>query len=217
MAKKFERAKERARQWRLGGMALPEISERLGISRTTVFYWIRKLPPLKHRTQRQTECQRTATRKMQEKCAAIRDRSREDGFQEAEALLEKTVEVRDFVVLFLCEGCRKSRNSVDVANTNPHLIRLAKRVMCRFSRQKISFRLAYHRDVNLESAKAFWAKQMSISPDDIATGKPKVDYNSSNARHIHCLVNGTMRISTCDTAFRQRLQGWCDFVQNKIW
>lgn len=213
MARVLERSKQRAIEWRKQGMALPEIVERLGVNKTTVYYWIKDIP-LEGRTEKQLDSQKNATRANRVKAKEARDKEREIGLAEAEVLLQDPL-VRDFVSIFMTEGNRKSRNVVSVCNSNYSIVKISMVMMRRFSKEPL-FRLAYHQDVDIDRALKYWANKLDIDKGLIKTGLPKVDYPSDNNRRIHCLVNGTMSVYVCDTAFRARLQGWCDYL-DKQW
>ena len=101
-------------------MTLADIARQLGISKSTLYYWVRDLPVATNsNTRPTTEVQRTnqqaATAAMQAKYAARREDAYAVTYSEADLLLAD-VEIRDFVVLYLAEGLRKSRNTVSLGN-----------------------------------------------------------------------------------------------------
>lgn len=115
---------------KMQGLSLDELSERFGISRTTIYYWIRNIPfatPTGKRmesTSRQKANQKAGTAANQAKCAAVRQAAYDAMYSKAREVLQDQ-EIRDFAVLYLAEGYRKSRNSVSFGNSNPKMIRFA--------------------------------------------------------------------------------------------
>ena len=101
--RKYEHLKQKAVQLRKRRMSLTDICERLGMGKTTVWYWIKDIDVEIARTHRQTRAQKIGSQSNRHKWAAIRQR----WYDEAMASVKSdglTDELRDFVVMYMGEG-----------------------------------------------------------------------------------------------------------------
>ncbi len=192
-------------------MALDDISERLNVPRTTVYYWIRGI--VIERTEKQTAGQKAGTAAMQAKCASRRQEAYDATLEIASALLEDQ-EVRDFVVLYLAEGYRKCRNVVSLGNSSPAMIQFAYRCMRRLSdKPRFQFSFQYHADQDPDELRQFWAAYLSIEPECIHP-VPKTNSGHLRGREFVC-KHGIFMVRVGDTLFRSRLQALMDTVQEQ--
>ena len=74
---------------------------------------------------------------------------------------------RDFLILFITEGHRRSRHEVAIANSDPAVVFLAARWMRHLSRRKMSYSVQVHADQDLEEVRAFWSQVLGVSPEEI--------------------------------------------------
>jgi hypothetical protein len=94
---------------------------------------------------------------MQAKSKQLRQEAYEQGaasftaMQEEEGFLE-------FVTLFIAEGCKRNRNVVSVANSDPSVIAIADRWLRRLSRNKLTYYVQYHADQDLSALTCFRAR-----------------------------------------------------------
>jgi len=117
-------------------LTLDELVERLGLPRTTIYYWIKDLPI--PRTEQQSAARQRASDANRDRARAKRDAAYQQGWEEASTLLADPV-FRDFVVLYMGEGGKKNRNRVVIVNSDPAIIKLANRFMGEFSARKLSY------------------------------------------------------------------------------
>lgn len=188
-------------------MTLDEIAERLALPKTTVWYWISDLPAPPRRA---SPGQRLGNQAMQRKYRLLREEAHAAGCAEFATLcLEPTF--RDFVVLYIAEGYKRSRNSVSIANSDAAVVALSDRWIRRFARRKLGYAVQYHADQDLSAVRGFWADLLSIDPSVIAVQR------KSNSGQLQWRtwrsVNGVLTVRTADTLFRARLQGWIDCVR----
>ncbi len=201
------------------GLSLNELAEALGVSRSTIRYWVKDLiKPDEVSPDRQTkraeklkENQRAATAGMQAKCAALR----QDAYNAAYSIATQTLQdqdIRDFVVLYLAEGYRKGRNAVALTNSNPHIVRFAHNCMRRLSTNThFYYSFQYHADQDPETLKGFWAAYLGIDTVHIRPVR-KTNSGHLKGRRFACQY-GIFQIQVGDTFFRSRLQALMDAVQ----
>jgi len=191
-------------------LTLDELVERLGLPRTTIYYWIKDLPI--PRTEQQSAARQRASDANRERARAKRDAAYQQGWEEAPTLLADPV-FRDFVVLYMGEGGKKNRNRVVIVNSDPAIIKLANRFMGEFSSRKLSYWLQYHADHDPEELKQFWGDKIGVNPATI-TEIRKSNSNELSGRHFRSIY-GLLTIETGDTYFHARLKAWMDFVKSQ--
>jgi hypothetical protein len=202
--------RERAREMRTKEkLSLIEISERLALPKTTVYYWIRDLPLGRPRR----ENGHPGNVAMQRKYRLIREEAYLQGEREFAELALRNPEFRDFVCLYIGEGYKRSRNTVSLANSDPGVIKLANQWMCEFSRRPVGYCVQYHADQNFDELAEFWACQLEVDPSAIAFQRKS---NSSQLRNRTWRSKyGVLTVRTNDTAFRARVQGWIDSIKRQ--
>ena len=215
MARKYEHLRAKAIELRTQNrMTLTEIMECLGLPKTTVYYWIKDIPipPREGNPRPRTPAQLDADQRQRDRYAALRDEAYQQGLEEAPELLKDPL-FRDFVVAYMCEGTKRRRNEVAFVNSNANMVRLAYRYILQFSQRKIRYGLQYHVDQNPEELKNYWAEQLGIDPEIIKEQR-KSNSNQMTGRKWRS-IHGLLTVTTGDTYFRARLQGWMDFVENQ--
>ena len=209
----------RARALRVDGKTLGQIASELGVWKSTVYHWIRTMPVpvvdgIDVQTRARLKTGRLWSREVVEKrvaswklkCSERRQAEEDRGLAEASSVLGES-KVRDFACLFLAEGTKRSRNVVGVVNTDQQIIRLCDLMMRRFSRKPISYRL-FCADDERDRLVAFWSQSLGVDPSLIRFQlKKKVSARRSEF--------GLFSVTTCDTFFRSRLQGWINWLRSQ--
>lgn len=205
--------REKARQMRVDKkLTIDELAERLALSRSTVYYWVKDLPiegsgcggPFR------THAQRMGTKAMQAKYKRRRDEAYEEGKRTFHALAADPT-FRDFVCLYLAEGYKRDRNSVAICNSDPAVMVLALKWLRHFARNPLEHYVAYHADQDLEELRRFWAGALGLVPGDIGGGRKS---NSGQlAGRTWRSRHGVLTIRTSDTLFRSKLEAWMDCLR----
>lgn len=189
-------------------LSLDEIVERLQLPKTTIYYWIKDIP-----LQRSTRPNVIrASEVNQEKARLLREAAYQQGIEEAETLFQYPT-FRDFVVLYLAEGFRKTRHRVEIANSNPKIIAVAHYWMSQLSLKPIHYSLQIHIDNDEGEVKSFWADFLHVDPDQIKVIR-KSNSGEMSGR-VWRSVHGVLSCLVHDTYFRARLQAWMDIIQEQ--
>lgn len=191
-------------------LTIDEIAERLGISRQTIFHWVKDVPLRKPRRHPNYEGRaRSNSLRFKEK----RDAAYEQGWEEFDQLvLEPTF--RDFVCMYIGEGTKRNRNTVAICNSDVKVMILADFWMRRFAGNPIEYCVQYHADQDLDELKRFWAQMLRLDPEAIKVLRKS---NSNQlARRTWRSRWGVLTIRSSDTYFRARLQAWIDRI-NEEW
>jgi len=192
-------------------MALGDICKRLALSKTTVYYWIKGIPI--PRTKRQSNALCKGTRAMQAKYKRIRDNAYNEGKKAAPNLF-RDPSFRDFIVVYLCEGYRKTRNTVAVANSNAKILKLSQKYMGQFTSKKIYYKIQMHIDQDEASLKKYWSNVLNINKQEITTIRKS--NTGKLARRTWRSEYGVLTIQTHDTYLRTKIQAWMDYLQD-LW
>jgi hypothetical protein len=208
--------REKARQLRQQkSLTIDELAERLALSRTTIYYWVRDLPnpKVKHRdTPARARARTKGRRQMISKYKRLREDAYRRGWEEFPALyLEPTF--RDFVCMYIGEGYRRDRNVVSLGNSDPRVVRLADSWIRRFSRNKVTYSFQYHADQDPDYLVRFWSFGLGVDPKLIAyqrkSNSGQLSGRTWRSKH------GVLTVRASDTALRARLQAWMDRTQDQ--
>ena len=212
---KYNDLKEKALYLRENkNLTLTEITEQLGLNKTTVYYWIKdiKIP----RTDRQKNQQLKAARAYRLKYKRLRNESYQRGWEEAPIILQDR-KMRDFVVFYLAEGYRKGLHAVSVVNVNVKAMMFVNDCMKKIAGdKKLIYNLRIYPDHNEIEMKIFWSQMLKVDLNDIRVSFKEV-YRVENKRKRsnHACKYGIMTIAIYDTYLKQRLLAWMDYLQEE--
>jgi excisionase family DNA binding protein len=206
----------KARQLRIDRRyTIDELAERLALSRSTIYYWVRDLPipgsgpggefPLSAR--------RKGTLAMQRKYRLLREAAYQEGVESFEALsVDPTF--RDFVCMYIGEGYKRNRNSVSICNSDPTVVTLGNRWLRSLSSRRPHYAIQYHVDQDLGKLLAFWSGALDVEPEVLRLQR-KSNSNQMSGRMWRSQY-GVLAVGVSDTLLRARLQAWMDLVR-KSW
>ena len=188
-------------------MTIDQIAERLALSRSTIYYWVRDLPIPRREFDPGPSgaARRRAVRATKTKFRLIREAAYDEGRREFDQRLEEPG-FRDFVCLYIAEGHKRNRNNVSLGNSDPHVVRLANRWICALARNPVRYSVQYHADQNLEQLRTFWSEVVGVEPEAIRLQRKS---NSNQlAKRTWRSEHGVLTVSTSDTLLHARLQAW---------
>jgi hypothetical protein len=185
-----------------------EISERLALPKTTVFYWVRDLPL--GRPRRASPGQRRGNRGMRRKHSERREAAYAHGRAEF-AELASIPTFTDFVCLYIAEGYKRQRTNVELCNSDPSVIALAARWIRHFARNPVRVRLQYHADQDVDELRRFWSGVVGVPPEEV--GLQRKSNSSELRKRSWRSAHGVLAVRTGDTLLRARLQAWMDCLQ----
>lgn len=202
--------REKARELRVERrLSIIEIAERLGLPKTTIFYWVRDIPLQRPRR----ESPSAGAGAMQRKCRLLREAAYREGRESFDVLSAADPTFRDFVCMYIGEGYKRNRNRVAIGNSDPRVLVLATRWLRVLSGKDLRFSIQFHEDQDLRRLSEFWASTLGIEPREIRMQR-KSNSGQLGGRHWRSRY-GVLTVTTCDTLLRARLQAWMDCVQNE--
>lgn len=192
-------------------LTIDEIAERLSLSKTTIYYWVKDIPiPRKPGRAFRTKAQRLGTMAMQARYTKAREMAYERGAAEFEFLIGLP-SFRDFVCAYLCEGYKRCRNTVAIGNSDPAIVVLGNRWIRNLGKNKIRYSVQYHADQNLSELQRFWGELLAVEPEAINLQR-KSNSNQLTGRTWRS-EHGVLTVSMGDTELRARLQAWMDLLR----
>jgi transcriptional regulator with XRE-family HTH domain len=201
--------REKARELRTKKkLTIDELSERLLVSRTTIYYWVRDIPiPY---TRDPALAQQRASRTTRKKHRLKREAAYEEG-RASYAELAADPTFRDFVNLYIGEGYKRSRNRVALGNSDPSVVALASLWIRRLGANKVTYRLQYHVDQDPAELCQFWSWILN-APIGAFCLQRKSNSNQLTGR-IWRSRFGVLSVDCADTMLRARLEAWMDRVK----
>jgi excisionase family DNA binding protein len=205
--------REKARSMRIERkLTIDELAERLALSRSTIYYWVRDLPipGSGSGTGLPAAAQRKGTIAMQRKFRLLREEAYREGVATyRELAVDPTF--RDFVCLYIAEGYKRNRNEVSICNSDPAVMRIATLWLSRLTETRLRFSLQYHTDQDLEELRKFWGGTLGVEPDAIKLQR------KSNSNHLSGRQwrsrHGVIAVRVPNTLLRARLQAWMDCLR----
>jgi hypothetical protein len=131
-------------------LSIDEIAERLALPKTTIYYWVCDLPPQRARRSNSRPASGAAGRKWR----LLREEAYEDGRRTFTELASDPT-FRDFVCLYIAEGYKPDRNTVALCNSDPAVVRLANRWICRLTPNLVGYWVQYHPDQDVTALMNF--------------------------------------------------------------
>ena len=188
-------------------LTIDEIAERLALSRTTIYHWVRDLPPIERSGRPRTAGQLKGNLAMQTKYRLLREAAYTKG-RAAFDDLTRDPSFRDFVCLYLAEGYKRSRNVVSVCNSDATVVKLCDDWLRRLAVRPPEYWVQYHADQDLDELRRYWGAELGIRPD--AVRMQRTSNSNQLARRSWRSVHGVLTVRVCDTLLRARLEGWMD-------
>ena len=207
--------REKARSMRIERQfTIDELAERLALSRSTIYYWVRDLPiPGSGSGGGWPEAaRRKGNRAMQRKYRVLREEAYKQGLEEYEALAADPT-FRDFVCLYIAEGYKRRRHDVSICNSDPAVMRVATGWIRRLTEKRLDFSIQYHADQDLAELREFWSGTLGIDPEAIRLQR-KSNSGELNRRTWRSRY-GVIAVCVHDTLLRARLQAWMDLLRSE--
>lgn len=216
--KKFEHLREKALCLRKDGKSLNDICEMLNRSKTTVYYWIKdveiinKNAFLNTRKQKINKAQKNAALSTRRKFKLLHDVAREEAIK----FWEENKEKQDFilfVMLYWCEGYKRTKHTCSVVNSDHRLMKLALKWLSSLSKKKVNYEVRLHEDQNEQGVVNFWKNELNIT-EEIKTLK-KSNSGKMKGRNWNS-KNGLLEISVYDAYLKTKIDTWIDFQRELI-
>lgn len=189
-------------------LTIDEIAERLALSRTTVFYWVKDIPIPE--TRKQSAARQRASDANRDQARKKRDRAYAEGLAMYPDLIKEPT-FRDFICMYIGEGTKKGRHAVALCNSDPEVVKLAQVWITRFSRNPVDYSVQFHADQSLDELRRFWSSELNIEPGQIKFFR-KSNSNKLTGRTWRSKF-GVLMVRCSDTYLRAKMGAWMDLLK----
>ena len=147
-------------------LTIDEIAERLALSRTTIYHWVRDLPPIVRRGRPATAGQLKGTLAIHTKHRLLREGAYAEGRESFDELaLDPSFRTSSActsrrATSAVATSCRSATPIATVVKLSDHWLR-------RLAVRAPDYGVQYHADQDLEELKRFWGDELGIGPDQI--------------------------------------------------
>jgi len=195
-------------------MSYSQIKKTLGISKSTLSYWLRDYPLSEKKIK---ELQRQGWKKGE----AAKERFRNTMRRKREERLKNTYEEQKELILplnkreifitglflYWGEGTKSRRDSLEIANSDPALIKFFIYWLVKIlpvPRKKIRIHLHLYSDMSIEREVNYWSKELKIPKRQFT--RPYIKENSSKRiNHKGSFNHGTCKVRVHDTLLTEKI------------
>lgn len=196
------------------GYSYTEISDKLGVSKSSVSLWCHNVPITPHTANRLRKISLDGRAKGREKWADMRRVQKKNFLEQVAIETKKDIGVlskRDRFIaglmLYSGEG-DKTQERIGMSNTNPKILKFMMNWWEEFlglDRTRFYAHLYLHVGLSEPRAKAFWAKALRIKKDQIKYVYRPIPH-VSRKKNVHEF--GVCAVRMHDVASHRRLMGW---------
>lgn len=214
--------KVEARKLRRRGKSIKEIESILGIGRSSISVWVRDME-LTEKQKRRLSARGTALEVMERRrktrwANETRERTvfLEQGRKEVAELPEVDILMLG-LGLYLGEGSKTNRGTVELSNTDPRVIQLYVLFLnkcCGFPISKMRGHVGLHSHLSIKKAEKYWSNISSIPLSQFH--KTSIQKSRAGNGERDRLPFGTFSVGAYDTAARIRLEGWIQGTYKRL-
>ena len=219
--------REKALQLRRGGVTYQEIMQRLGVTKSTLWRWLKAEGLVETQPQKLTELKRMAQRKG---AAVVKARR----LARTQVILEHAsgeigdLSHRDLWLLGLAfywaEGAKQKPKNVSVGvifvNSDPAAIRLFVKWLkevCGVSDDRLGFEIYLHETADAQRARVYWATQLSLPLERLSRVRWKRHRPATRRTNVGESYYGLVRVRVArSSALNRRITGWITGVNNSL-
>lgn len=202
--------REKALALRKQEKSYSQIKKILGVSKSTLSYWLRDYPLSKERI-----------RELRDWNEQRIERFRETMRKKIEDRLQKTYEIekgiilplnkREFylmgLLLYWGEGTKSQRHTLSVSNTDPAVIKFFIRWLNKclsVPKEKMTIRLHLYNDMDINKEIKYWSEELNASLSQF--GRPYIKKTSSKKiNHKGTFGHGTCNVRVCNVPLKEKV------------
>lgn len=227
MSVQKNKTKQKALELRSQGKSYKEISTILGISKSTLSYWLNRIEITSEQKAVLLEKQREGRLKGAQKRKTWRI-TKEHSILAKAAIEISRISRRELwllgIMAYWCEGSKQKANNISgrviFANSDPFLIKLFVKwikEICKVSENRLVYTLYIHETGNLDASFNFWSKVLGVNKDYFAKTVLKKHNISTNRKYDNDLYFGLLRVTVRNsTDLNRQIKGWIDGVNSSL-
>ncbi len=214
----MRRDKEKAILLRKQGKSYNEITEILGVAKSTLSLWLKnvKMPSRiekKFWNKTRKNWAESITKFNKERAKIAREKAQEIQNSASKDIGE--ISKRELfligIALYWGEGHKRSRWRLDFTNSDPIMIKIIMRFfreILKIKEDKFSATAQIHPNTTSEKTVNYWSKITKIPKKQFLKTYTRVTPTSKRKRAFNTLPYGTLRISISDVEITNKMKGW---------
>jgi len=207
---KLNHVREKAIKLRNKGMSLNDIYSQLSMPKTTVYYWIKDINISVRR--KHSLAGSMATKR---KYAKLHDISRKNAEKMWDEYLQYDEDFKLFLMLYWCEGYKKTKQVVSVSNSDVSLLKLADtwiRGLTNRENYKIEGMIQYHEDQSPEELLFYWQKNLGFEKFRLLKKNNSGKLKGRNWRSEY----GVCQIRLSDAYLKTKIDYWIERLRESL-
>ena len=210
--------KKKARDLRKAGLSIKEIERIVGVPRSSISVWVRDIALTQE--QRNVLAANSLKRDVMERRRETRMKKTADKYAvvaSRAAAIIGGISQRDLlmlgVALYWGEGSKKKQGSLELANTDPRIIRLIMafyRKILGVPDEKFRGRVYIHPHLSFAKAEAYWAAVSGIPVSQFQRAAVVISKSSKQKKDSQ--PHGTFTASVYDTVLKKTVEAWMETI-----
>ncbi|MCR4263943.1 MAG: helix-turn-helix domain-containing protein [Candidatus Roizmanbacteria bacterium] len=204
-----EKLHNKALLLRKSGMSYSQIKNELGVSKSTLSYWLRSFPLSKERIRELRDRNEKRIERYRETMLLKRQKRLDIVYDEEKSKLLPLSE-REIIIggmfLYWGEGSKSTFDKVCISNTDPQIIRFALYWIThslKVPKKKIHVSLHLYNDMNVKRMLRYWSILLKINENQF--NKPYIKQTSSERITHRGYRYGTCNLIVHNTALKERI------------
>lgn len=217
---KFKHLREKAVKLRENGESLNQICKMLNRPKGTVLYWIKDVEIKKTNIFLHNALERNklscikAGQTVRKKFLKIHRKAKEQAKQEWHEGLKDNEEFKLFLMLYWCEGHKKAKHTLGIANSDSSLIFLGKKWFNKinYHNKKLLYTIQLHIDQDEEEVLNYWKDLLNISEIKVTrkSNSGKMSGRRWNSKY------GVLTVLIHDAYLKTKLDYWISQLENSL-
>jgi len=218
----YTKKKEKAKELRSQGLSYQEISDKVDVTKSTVYYWARDIKLGSAAKKRVEKKRKDALRRglvaynnthselRSQEAAAIREKHKEKAANEIKSISRQNLKLIG-AALYWAEGNTKNRHCFRFANSDPDMIKVTVKFLheiCNVPNGRIKARIHLYPRTNRSKAISYWSRVAGLPKKNFYKSQVQISRASKSRRAKNTLPHGTLHLTVCDTELACRVKGW---------
>lgn len=221
----YDKNRQLALKLRNKGKSYREIGSLLGVSKSTLSYWLHKVEmtdkQIKSLIEKQQKGRIRGAQKRKDWRLTKEKLILDKAAKEVSRISERELWLLG-TVAYWCEGSKQKTNNVSVrvtfSNSDPFLIKLFIRwikEICKIPENKLVYSLYIHETGNLEASLDYWSQILEVDVERFAKTTLKKHNISTNRKYDNSLYFGLLRITVRNsTDLNRQIKGWVNGINS---
>lgn len=210
--------KEEARKLRKEEKSYREISEELGVPKSTLSDWLRDKEwsqEIKENLDKEADDNRKNhlikySKKRAKEAAQKREKDKQEAAEEINKISEEGLKLIG-ISLYWAEGGKTSKNEFNFSNSDPKMIRVMMKFLRKIAKvpeEEIQAKIHLYPDTDQQAAIKHWQKVTDLPEENFPPPQVQVSRASKGKRNTNTLPYGTLHIRIYDTELISKMKGW---------